>query len=319
MDNPNKIRVVFMGTSPFAEQILASLISAEYNVIATYTQPDKKVGRSQELQKSAVKIMAEKNNIPVFEPNKLDEAIVAQLRELDPDITIVAAYGKILPENILNIPKYKSLNVHASLLPKYRGASPIQNAILNGDNKAGITIMLMDSGMDTGDILSQSEINVNQNDTTEILSNKLADIGSELLLKTLPNYIAGKIEPEKQDESRATFCQLIKRDNGLINWNDTAENIYNKFRAFQPWPGVYTFWENNNSLKRLKLTAIELQTENSDKKYAIGEVFKFNDGVAVQAGAGIIILKEVQLEGKNNTSIKNFLNGYSTFIGSILK
>lgn len=309
-----------MGTSAFAEQILASLIKTNYNLIAVYTQPDKKVGRAQELQKSAVKITAEKNNIPVFEPNKFDEPAINKLAELNPDIIVVAAYGKILPENVLKIPPHGTINVHASLLPKYRGASPIQNALLNGEKKTGITIMLMDKGIDTGDILSQEEINIDHNDTAENLTDKLASLGSELLIKTLPDYIVGKIEPQKQDDSLATLCRLIKREDGLIDWDDSAENIYNKFRAFQPWPGIYTFWENNGSPKRIKLVKISLATSLSlAGKYRTGEIFKSEEEVAIQTGAGIITLEELQMEGKNSVSIKNFLNGYPNFISSILK
>lgn len=309
-----------MGTSAFAEQILTSLIEANYNLIAVYTQPDKKVGRTQELQKSAVKVTAEKNNIPVFEPDKFDESTVNKLTELNPDIAIVAAYGKILPENVLGIPPHGTINVHASLLPKYRGASPIQNVLLNGEEKTGITIMLMDRGVDTGEIISQAEISIEPADTTKSLTDKLAILGSELLIKTLPDYVDGKIKPKKQDDSLATLCQLIKREDGLVDWNDTAENICNKFRAFQPWPGVYTFWENNGSPKRIKLVKISLETcPPLAGKYQIGEIFKFQDSIVVQTGAGLIILKELQMEGKNSALIKNFLNGYPNFIKSVLK
>ena len=261
-----------------------------------------------------------KNNITVFEPNKFDESTVNKLAELNPDVVIVAAYGKILPENVLKIPPHGTINVHASLLPKYRGASPIQNVLLNGEEKTGITIMLLDKGVDTGEIISQAEIDIDPNDTAENLTEKLATLGSELLIKTLPSYMDGKIELKKQDDSLATLCRLIKREDGLIDWNDTAENIYNKFRAFQPWPGIYTFWENNNSPKRIKLVKINLETcPPLAGKYQIGEIFKSEDKIAVQTGAGLIILEELQMEGKTSVSTKNFLNGYQNFIKSILK
>jgi methionyl-tRNA formyltransferase len=314
-----KIRTIFMGTSSFAENILSSLLSSQYNIVSVYTQPDKKVGRSQELQKSAVKLTAEKNNIPFYEPSKFDESTIQELKNQKPDLIIVAAYGKILPKEILKLPGFGAINVHASLLPKYRGPSPIQNAILNGEKKTGVTIMLMDEGIDTGDILSQREITINENDTAQELSLKIVQLSVVLLLETLPRWIERTIKPQKQDSSQATLCQLIERTDGKIIWTDSAESIYNRYRALQPWPGIFSFWERNDTRKRLKLIKISCPKINSENQHHIGEVFQLGDKFGVQTASGTIILEELQLEGKAPMSVSDFLNGYPDLIGSILK
>jgi len=314
-----KLRTVFMGTSAFAEHILSALIGAQYDIISVYTQPDKKVGRDQEIKKSPVKLMAEKNNIPVFEPQIFDAETIKALNEQKPDLIIVAAYGKILPREVLELPGFGALNTHASLLPKYRGPSPIQNAILNGEKETGVTIMLMDAGIDTGDILSKQRIKIGENDTYEELLQTLTVLAAELLLETLPHWVERKIVPEKQNNSEATLCQLIERSDGRIVWTDDAESIYNRYRAFFPWPGVYAFWEYEDALKRIKFNKISCLKNNSEMKHHIGEVFQVGEKFGVQTTTGTIILEEVQLEGKNRTNIVDFINGYPNFIGAILK
>lgn len=308
-----------MGTSSFATEILNSLIKERYDIAAIFTQSDKKIGRKQELIIGPIKLIGTENGIPVLQPDKLSEKEIGEIKSIGPAAIIVASYGKILPKKILEIPKFGCLNIHASLLPKYRGASPIQNALLDGEKKTGNTIMLMDEGVDTGAILSQNEIDIKPDDTAKTLTGKLAVSGAKLLLKTLPDYVSGKIIPQKQNDSSATSCKLIKREDGLIDWNDPAEKIYNKYRAFQPWPGVYAFWETGNSPKRLKLINIKMQKENPAKKNIIGEVFRFNDDIAIQTGAGLIILKELQLEGKPPINAESFVNGHLNFIGGKLK
>lgn len=307
-----------MGTSSFAEAILESLIKDGYNIISIYTQPDKAIGRQQEIKKSAVKEMAENNKIKIFQPEKLDEKAVEEMINQKPDLIIVAAYGKILPKNILNIPSLGAINVHASLLPKYRGPSPIQNAIFNGETETGTTIMLMDEGIDTGDILAQEKIILDKNIIyPEVLKN-IAKKSAELLLKTLPMWIEKKNQPQKQDEKEATYCQMIEREDGKIIWNNSALSIYNQWRALTPWPGIFTFWERDGANLRLKLHKILYRPGNFMKDFC-GEVTKFGDKIAVIAGDGIIILEEVQLEGKAKIEIDNFINGYPNFVGSILK
>jgi methionyl-tRNA formyltransferase len=318
-DKTIKIRTVFMGTSEFSESVLSSLLENQYNIVSVYTRPDKKVGRKQEIQKSPVKIIAEKNNLPIFEPKKFDEAVISELKKQKPDLIVVVAYGKILPKAVLEIPGFGAINIHASLLPKYRGPSPIQNSILNGEEKTGTTIMLMDKDVDTGDILSQQETAIGKNETSFDLFKRLSRISAELLLKTVPLWVERKISPTKQDGAKATLCQLIEREDGKIQWTDEAESIYNRWRAFFPWPGIYTFWEHNGVLKRIKLNKIDRLKNNPEVKHHIGEVFQIGDKFGVQTVSGIVTLEEVQLEGKDNLLIDDFINGYPNFIGSILK
>ena len=295
------------------------MLDEKYNILAVFTQPDKKSGRSGDIAQGPVKILAEKNKISAIQPEKFDEKTVSDLKELNPDLIIVASYGKILPKKALEIPGFGSINVHASLLPKFRGASPIQNALLSGEAETGITIMLMDEGMDTGDILLQEKISISATDTADILTEKLAKKGAEKLLEAIPLWIEKKISPKKQDGKRATLCQLIERSDGKIIWDNEAQNIFNQYRAFRPWPGIFSFWDNNNSTKRIKLNKISLQKINPQSSHRLGEVFQIGEEIGVQTSNGIIILNEIQLEGKNSVSAKEFSNGYPEFIGSILK
>lgn len=314
-----KLKIIFMGTSSFAKEILEALDENNYNIIGCFTQPDKKVGRSQEIQINPVKEFCIKNDLKVFQPFKINEDAIAQIADLSPDLIVVAAYGKIIPKKVLDIPGYGCINVHASLLPKFRGSSPIQNALLLGEKETGVTLMLMDEGIDTGDIITQEKVAIDENDTTVTLTEKLAAAGKELILKTLPQWAEKKIELVKQDNSKATSSQLIEREDGHIIWEDEAENIYNRYRAFQPWPGIFGFWENNVALQRIKFLKIKLQKTDPETKHNIGEVFEIGDQVGVQTLKGVIILEEVQLEGKEPAPIVNFKNGYPNFLGTILK
>lgn len=307
-----------MGTSRFAEVILNSLIDNEYNIISVYTKPDKKVGREQKIQKPEIKLLAEKNNLAVFQPEKLDGETIEEIKKQNPDLIIVAAYGKILPEAVLDIPQFGAINVHPSLLPKFRGPSPIQNALLEGEKETGTTIMLMDKDMDTGDILKQKKIDINLNETYKEFIEKISAESTELLLETIPVWIEKKITPGKQNDSEATYCQLIERSDGKIIWSDSAESIYNRWRALSPWPGVFSFWERNGSNLRLKLEKISYRPGDLLKD-SFGEIMRFGDKIAVAAGSGMIILEEVQLEGKAIIKIEDFINGYPEFIGSVLK
>lgn len=313
------LRVVFMGTSSFADKILNALLGAEYNIISVYTQADKKVGREQKLEKSAVKITAENNKIPVFSPAKFGEAEIKELAGQKPDLIIVAAYGKILPKVVLDLPGFGAINTHASLLPAYRGPSPIQNAILDGEKETGVTVMLMDEGIDTGAILSQKKINIAPDETNIELIEKLAVLSSELILETIPLWVKRKIESKPQDNLKATLCQLIERGDGKVLWMNDAVAIYNQYRAFFSWPGIFTYWERDNFNTRVKLNKITLAEKNISEKHHIGEVFKIEEDIAVQTGNGAIILKELQPEGKNNMKITDFINGNPDFIGTILK
>jgi methionyl-tRNA formyltransferase len=322
MEKSNKsiqLRTVFMGTSSLAQTVLKALIDEKYNIVGVFTKPDKKAGREQTLAEIPVKKLAEENSIPVFQPAKFDDDAIEELKKLKPDMIIVAAYGRILPKKVLDMPGFGCINVHVSLLPKYRGPSPIQNVLFNGEKETGTTIMLMDEGIDTGNILSQEKMAIADADTADVLSEKLADLSAKLLIQTLPLWVDRKIESQSQDHANATLCQLIEREDGHIFWEEEAENIYNKYRALHPWPGVFTFWRNGATLGRLKLLTLSLQRMNPQTKVPVGQVFQLGDKVGVQTLEGVIILEQVQLEGKKPLSIVEFINGYPSFVGSVLQ
>jgi len=312
MDKKN-LRIIFMGTPDFSNQVLLKLIENEYPIISVYTQPDKKVGRKQDWQKSPVKITAEKNAIPVFQPLKMREEI-ENIKSQNPDLIIVAAYGKIIPQEILDISKFQCINIHPSLLPKYRGASPLQNTLLNGEKETGTTIMLMSAEVDAGDILAQEKTEVLPKEKLPEFSERMADLSAKLLVKILPDWLEGKIIPQKQDAAQASFCQMLQKEAGQINWNDSAESIFNRYRAFYPWPGIFTFWNE----QRLKINEIELTDKNNPAK-KVGEIFEEDNKVYVQTKKGVLGLKKIQLEGKREMEIKGFLNGYPLFSQSVLK
>ena len=250
----------------------------------------------------------------------MGEEIIRKVKELNPELIIVAAYGRIIPKEILEVPACKSINVHPSMLPEFRGPSPIQNAVLAGKKETGISIMMMDEKMDHGDILAQTKIEIDPNESAEDLMKKTAPLSAKLLLETIPGWMEGKIKPKRQDDSKATYCQLIEREDGHIFWNEEAIEIYNKFRAFYPWPGIFSIWEKDRIIIRIKLVKIRVQKKDPEEKYEIGEVFKLNKvDIGVKTAKGVIIIDEIQLEGKNPAKIKEFLNGYSNFIGSKLK
>lgn len=313
-ENKNNLRVLFMGTPHFSAEILKSLLSHEYNICGVFTQPDKKVGRKQIMEKSPVKILAEENNIPVLTPHRLDQEAIMAAKDFNPGLIVLVAYGKILPQAFLDLPRMGAVNIHPSILPKFRGPSPIQNALLDGEKITGTTIMLMDAGMDTGDILKQKTIEVFPDETYFELEEKLIRLSSHLLLEVLPDLIDQKIVPQKQNGEKATYCKMIQKQDGQIDWHASAEMIYNKYRAFADWPGIFTFWNS----KRLKLNRISLASiETSD--HQPGEIFESDDDICVQAGSGAIRIEEVQLEGKPNMKISDFVNGQKKFIGSFLE
>ena len=310
-----------MGTPDFAASFLQALIQNEYHVISVFTQPDKPQGREQETVFSPVKTIAVANKIPVEQPVKITESEIEKLKELKPDLIIVAAYGRILPKAFLDVPGFGCINVHPSLLPKYRGASPIQNAILNGETETGISIMLMDAGMDTGPILSQKSHPIDPNDTTITLEQKLSIEAVPLLMETIPLFIKRKIEPREQDSNEATLCELIEREDGRIFWNQSAERIYNRYRAFTPWPGIFTYWKKtaDGMPLRLKLITISHQKNNPAITRPYGEVFEVGEKIGISTDLGIIFPESVQLEGKDTVSIQDFVRGYPNFIGSVLE
>lgn len=311
------IRIVFMGTPELSAQFLAVLLENGYSVVGVVTQPDKPAGRRLAVGESPVKKLAAESLLPVLTPAKLDAAFLEALRAWQPDLVLVVAYGKILPPDVLGTPPLGCLNIHASLLPRWRGASPIQNALLAGDTETGVTLMQMDTGMDTGSLIAQRKIPIAPDDTAEILRKKIIEAGRMLLLETLPLWAEGKITSVPQPEEGSTLCQLIERTDGRIVWSESAENIYNRYRALFPWPGIFTFWKKNEALMRLKLLKISFQKQSPQVNYALGEVFELGEKIGVRAGEGVVILETVQLEGKTPLPIKEFLAGSPDLVGSI--
>ena len=307
-------RVVFMGTPDFAVPSLRALVTGGYDVVGVVTQPDRPAGRGRKLTASPVKRFAEEHGLPVLQPKTFRQPEpVAELAALAPDVIVVAAYGLILPQAVLDIPPHGCLNVHGSLLPKYRGAAPIPAAILAGDEETGVTIMLMDAGMDTGPILSQATCPIEPEDTTGTLTAKLAELGAELLMETLPRWLAGEIEPQPQAHELATYAPMIRKADGRIDWTLPAEQIARQVRAYQPWPGATTFWRGK-LLKVLKADALPEVVAKGQP----GCVVRWEDGAAVLTGRGLIVLKEVQLAGKRPLPIADFLRGQRGFEGSKL-
>ncbi len=309
------MKCIFFGTPEFAVIVLEKLIDAGYVPVAVVCNPDELVGRNQILTPPPVKVLAGKNNIPVFQPVKLRDNVefLKQFKNLRPELAIVAAYGKILPKEILNIPSFEFINIHGSLLPAYRGASPIQCAILNGEKETGVTIMKIDEEMDRGPILTNRKVPISDSDTYEFLSKKMAEIGAELLIKTIPDYISGKLKPVEQNHSKATYAKIIKKEDGKIDWSKNAKDIERMTRAFYQWPGVWTIWNE----KLLKIIKAEISEENS---HQIGEFFlNKNNQLAIKCSKGSLVVKKLQLEGGKVLTAQEFLNGHKDLVGSILK
>jgi len=306
----NKIKIIFFGTPKFAEIVFEKIIAdGGYEILGVVTTLDEPVGRKQILTAPPTKILAEKNGLKVWQPEKLSDDFLEELADANADLFIVAAYGKIIPQKFLDLPKFGCLNVHPSLLPKYRGASPIQSALLHGEKETGVTIMKMDAEMDHGPIVTSDKRQVTREDTQETLMEKLAEVGAELLLKIIPDYLTGKIEPKEQDHTEATFCKIIKKSDGEIDWNKSAEEIYNQWRAFWPWPGV--FFESRIMNYELRIKIIELALTNMVGNNAPGEVFAENNKLFVAGGDGKILeIKKLQPEGKKALEAKEFINGY---------
>lgn len=307
--------VVFMGTPQFAVPILGSLFRSPYQVVAVYTQPDKPVGRRQRLTPSPVKELAREHKIPVIQPNTLKTAeVVEDLASLKPELIVVAAFGQLLPREVLSLPKFGCLNIHPSLLPQHRGPSPVATSLLCGDLLTGVTIILMDEGLDSGPILAQEKVGIAATDTTGSLTAKLAHVGAGLLMDTLPKWLKGEIEPGPQDESQATYSRLITSKDGEIDWHLPAVELWQRVRAFNPWPGCYTWWQG----KRLKIHSAAPVSKLA--KGEVGKVIALRQPpkVGVVTGDGILGLCQVQLEGRQEMSIADFVRGQRNFIGSIL-
>jgi len=308
-----------MGTPKFGAIILEKLADSRYKPILVVTETDKPVGRKKVLTPPPVKVVAEKYEIPVLQPEKIRNS-ESEIRNLEPDLIIVAAYGKILPEEILEIPKYGCLNVHPSLLPRWRGPSPVQFAILNGDTDSGVTIMKIAEKVDAGPVLIQRKLKLEGNETYDVLHDKLGEMGGDLLIEIIPEWITGKIDPQLQDESRTTYTRILKKEDGKIDWEKSAEEIERQIRAFNLWPGIFTFWEKSGKLIRIKILKARVLNRANSKTYPIGKTLVAGQNeLCVQTGKGFLIIERLQLEGKKETDSEDLLRGYSDFIGTILK
>ncbi len=310
------MRVIFMGTPEFAVPPLEHLLLNQYQVVAVYTQPDRAAGRGRSLISSPVKRVAVDQGLPVMQPTSFKkEEAVAQLASFQPDVTVVAAFGQILPQSVLDIPAYRCINLHPSLLPKFRGASPVATAILAGDEFTGVSIMLMDAGLDTGPVLVQAQVPISARDTTGSLTAKLSLIAAQLLMEVLPRWVGGELTPRPQDEAEATYCGTITKEQGEIDWHLPAIDIWRRVRAFYPWPGCYTKWQG----KQLKI--VEAVPLPGEKKLKVGQVVALNkEGAvfAVNTADGVLGILKVQLEGKRVMSADEFLRGQKQLIGAIL-
>lgn len=312
----NNLRVVFMGTPNFAVPILEGLIN-NYNVVMVVCQPDRKKNRKGEVIKPDTKILAELYNIPVFQPLKVKEDYQTII-DMNPDIIITCAYGQIIPETLLNYPKYGCINVHGSLLPKYRGGAPIHWAIINGEKTTGITIMTMDKKMDAGDIISQRSIEITDDMILDELYQKMSYLGKELLLDTLPSIIDGTNTLKKQDESQVTFGFNITKEDEKIDFNNSGINIKNKVRGLNSVPGAYCYLDN----LRMKIYEVELEENKKYKSNNIGEIVNVtNDSIVVLCNDSLIYIKDIAIEGKKRCKVKDYFNGIKkeNLIGKVLK
>jgi len=309
-----KLRLVFMGSPQFAVPPLEYLLLNGYQVAAVYTQPDRPAGRGRGLAASPVKQFAQARGMVVLEPASLKAAGVSeQLGAFDPDVIVVAAYGQILPESVLGIPRLGCVNIHPSLLPRFRGASPVASAILAGDGFSGVSIMLMDEGLDTGPILVQAQIPVSPRDTTGSLTARLSWLGARLLGEALVGLGRGELIPRPQNEVGATYSGPIAKEDGEINWGLPSLDIWRRVRAFNPWPGSYTRWRGR------QLKVMEAVPFEGSSTIGTGEVVALGStGFGVGTGGGVLAVLKVQLEGKKAMSADEFLRGQRGFIGAVL-
>jgi methionyl-tRNA formyltransferase len=308
------LRIIFMGTAELSCASLEKIASDKnFSVVAVVTQPDKPKGRELKLTPSPVKNLAGQLKLPVLQPLKArDEKFIAEVRELKPDLMVVVAYGQILPQAILDLPLHGCLNVHTSLLPKYRGAAPIQWAIANGDAETGVTIMKMDAGLDTGPILSTCRTPILPADDSQILHDRLAQLGAKLLVETIPDFVAGKISPRPQPAEGSTYAAKIKKEDGRIDWSQPAVQIWNRIRAFTPWPGAFTFLETEPKPQLLKVWRVEVVERSGNA----GEILSADKaGMVVACGQDSLRILELQREGGRRLSAEPFLSGFPISAG----
>ncbi|MDD5428187.1 MAG: methionyl-tRNA formyltransferase [Candidatus Omnitrophica bacterium] len=302
------MNIVFFGTSEFALPSIEALIKAGHRILAVVTQPDRPRGRDLKLSPPPAKVLALTKGIPVFQPADASDAGSADhLKKLGADLFVVISFGQILKNSILSIPKLCAVNVHGSLLPKYRGAAPTNWAIINGDEKSGVTVIKMNEKMDEGDIVLKREIAVDEGDTNVTLTDKLSGLGAEALIEAIGLIAAGKMEPEKQDGAKATYAPKLKKEDGLIDWNESAAKIHNKVRGFVPWPGAYTYYDG----KILKVLKTELSSAPAEGAGSgqVADIIK-GKGIIVNTGNGMIAIQYLQLEGKKPLDADSFIRGH---------
>lgn len=306
-------KVIFFGSPEFALPALSRLISKkEFSPVAVVTQPDKPKSRGKTKSATPVKDLTLKHKLPVLEPENLDQKFKTDFAKYKPDLAVVAAYGKIIPRAILAIPVKGFVNIHPSLLPKYRGSSPIQAAILNNDQQTGVTIMLMDLGLDSGDILAQKQIDILPEDNAGTMHDKLAKQGAELLIETLPDYLAGKITPQPQDNKQASLTKKINKNDGRINWQKTADQIRRQIRAMTPWPSAWTIFDN----QLIKIAAANVKPFAGSR--APGTAIEVNKNLAVVCGQGMIVVNKIKRQGKDWLNGKEFLQGFKQILNQQL-
>lgn len=310
------MKIVFLGTPDFAVPSLNALINSKHEILAVVCQPDKKVGRAQQVVFSPVKELALKNGLKVLQYNKIRLEGVEELKNLTPDIMISCAYGQILSQDIIDIAPYGIINVHGSLLPKYRGASPVQQSVIDGEKETGITIMQTDIGIDSGDILAVKKTPIYENETAGQLFDRLSVIGAELLIDTLDKIEKGMITPIKQDDSLATHVKMIKKEDALIDWSKSATTIFNLVRGMNPWPVAFT--KIADKMLKIYTSTVDNNSVYLDKKDGEVVCADLKNGLIIKCGEGLLKVEELQLEGSKRMSAHDFLLGRKISVGDIL-
>ena len=311
---PSRPKIIFLGTPQFAVPTLRTLIHEGYDILSVVTQPDRPKGRGRKLTPSPVKILAEESNLTIFQPEKLDDSFLDLLPALKPDLLIVVAFGQIIPGKALRSARWGGINIHASLLPKYRGSAPIQWVIINNEKKTGITTMFMDEGLDTGPILMQHEVDILEGETAGQLHDRLSSLAPGLLIKTLQGLAKGTIEKKKQDDSLATYAPKLTKEQGLIDWSWTAMRLRGLINGLDPWPGAFTYYNG----RMLKLFGCFLK-DDRQKVSVPGRIKGLTErGLEVETGEGSIIVGEIQSPGKKRLPVKEFLRGSTLDSGNIL-
>ena len=310
------MKTVFMGTPEIAVPVLEALLDAGHEVLGIYTRPDRPAGRGRRRTASPVKEHALERGLPVFQPASLrTDAAQRELAALSPDVIVVAAYGLFLPSAVLSLPPHGCLNVHPSLLPRYRGPSPVAAAILGGDAATGVTLIRLDEGMDSGPIVARRETSIGPDENAEELTSRLFRLGADVLVEVLPDWAAGRVQAVPQDESLATTTRLLSREDGEIDWDLGADRIARQVRAYQPWPGAYTRWQG----KLLKIIEASVSDAARTAPARPGEVVSLPaGGLGIVASEGVLEVRRIQMEGRRAVDASEFVRGYADFVGSVV-